>query len=83
MTPRWYRPRGVDNPGRYDAVNIYGDESTTLNNDYTKTLFDRRTYPGLGFYLRPGYRETDLVDYNTNNLKLGASLHYRFTDPDS
>jgi outer membrane receptor protein involved in Fe transport len=81
--PTLVSPTGINNPGRYDAVNIYGDESTTLNNDYTKTLFDRRTYPGLGFYLRPGYRETDLVDYNTNNLKLGASVHYRFTDPDS
>lgn len=73
-------PTGQGNPGRYDAVNIYGDENTTVNNDFTRNLFDRRTYPGLGTFLRPGYREVDLVDYGTDNLKLGASAHYMVTD---
>jgi len=73
-------PTGRGNPGRYDAINIYGDENTTLNNNFTRNLFDRRTYPGLGQYLRPGYKEADLVDYGTNNLKLGASVHYKLTD---
>ncbi|MEZ4738639.1 MAG: TonB-dependent receptor [Flavobacteriales bacterium] len=73
-------PTGVDNPGRYDAVNIYGDENVTVNNDFTKNLFDRRTYPGLGIFLRPGYKESDLVDYGTNNLKAGVSLHYKIHD---
>src|SRR5690606_8429230 len=27
-------PAGVNNPGRYDAVNIYGDENVTVNNNY-------------------------------------------------
>jgi iron complex outermembrane receptor protein len=73
-------PTGTRNLGGYDAINIYGDENTTLNNDFTRNLFDRRTYPGLGQFIRPGYREIDLVDYGTNNLKLGASLHYKLTD---
>jgi iron complex outermembrane recepter protein len=73
-------PTGVRNPGGYDAVNIYGDENTTVNNDFTRNFFDRRNYPGLGLFLRPGYREIDLVDYGTNNLKLGGSAHYRITD---
>src|SRR5690606_37267560 len=28
-------PTGVGNPGRYDAVNIYGDENTTVNNNFS------------------------------------------------
>ena len=70
-------PTSVDNPGRYDAVNIYGDENTTVNNDFSKTQQSRREHPGLGLFLRPGYKETDLVDYGTRNLKAGVSLHYR------
>ncbi|HRD51359.1 MAG TPA: carboxypeptidase-like regulatory domain-containing protein, partial [Flavobacteriales bacterium] len=73
-------PTQPGNPGRYDAVNIYGDENVTVNNDFSNNQFDRRTYPGLGLFLRPGYREADLVDYGTNNLKAGLSLHYKITD---
>ncbi len=73
-------PTGRNDLGGYDGINIYGDENTTLNNDFTRNLFDRRTYPGLGQFLRPGYREIDLVDYGTNNLKAGVSLHYKLTD---
>jgi len=76
-------PVGISNPGRYDGVNSYGDENVTVNNDYSKTAFDRRETPGLGLFLRPGYREVDLVDYGTNNIKLGGALHYRLTDGDS
>lgn len=73
-------PTQPGNPGRYDGVNIYGDENVTVNNDFSNNAFDRRTYPGLGLFLRPGYREEDLVDYGTNNLKAGLSLHYKLTD---
>lgn len=72
-------PTGMNNPGRYDAVNIYGDEDVSVNNNYT-TFFGRRSYPGLGKFIRNGYREADLVDYNTRNLKLGGSLHYKVND---
>ena len=61
-----------DNPGGYDAVNRYGDEQ--LFND----AGDVKTYPGLGNFYRNGIEEQYLVDYNTENLKLGTSLHYRF-----
>jgi outer membrane receptor protein involved in Fe transport len=76
-------PTSVSNPGRYDAVNIYGDEDVTTNNNARRSNGDRNTYPGLGIWMRNGYKEADLVDYSTNNLKLGVSVHYRFTDPDS
>ena len=73
-------PTAVGNPGGYDGVNIYGDENVTVNNDYTRSLFERRNSPGLGVFLRPGYKESDLVDYGTDNLKAGASVHYKLTD---
>ena len=70
---------GVDNPGGFDAVNIYGDEDVSLNNNYS-SFSGRRSYPGLGKFLRNGYTESELVDYGTQNLKVGGSLHYRITD---
>lgn len=73
-------PAAENNPGRYDAVNIYGDENVTVNNNYSRDIAERRNYHGLGVFLRPGYKESDLVDYGTDNLKLGASLHYMVTD---
>ncbi|MCB0793602.1 MAG: TonB-dependent receptor [Flavobacteriales bacterium] len=73
-------PTGIDNPGRYDAVNSYGDENTTVNNDFSLTMQSRREYPGLGLFLRPGYREIDLVDYGTTNLKASASIYFFLTD---
>ena len=73
-------PTRIGNPGGYDAVNVYGDENTTVNNDYSRDIFSRREYHGLGAFARPGYREADLVDYGTNNLKAGVSLHYKLTD---
>lgn len=68
---------GPDNPGGYDAVNTYGDENVSPGaNDYTSN-YARRIYPGLGIFHRDGYREADVVDYNTQNFKLGGALHFK------
>ncbi len=67
----------ADNPGRYDAVNIYGDEYSPANDFST---FEPWTYPGLGTWYRTGYKERDLVDYDTRNLKANAAFHFRL-DP--
>ena len=63
------------NPGGYDAVNQYGDEFNNAN-DLSGQITQ---YPGLNVWYRTGYWEKDLVDYNTENLKLGAALHYKLT----
>ena len=70
---------GANNPGGFNAVNIYGDESSERNNNFTDPIeiFDN---PGLGEFFRTGYREEDLADYNTENLKLNAALHYKIKD---
>ncbi len=65
---------GIGNPGRYDAVNIYGDEYFA---GFDYSTFDLHSYPGLGTWHRTGYREKDLVDYNTRNLKANAAFHIR------
>ncbi len=69
---------GKDNAGRFDAVNIYGDE-------YVRTFDESSASPwgdlaGVGQYHRTGYREIDLVDYSTRNLKANLAVHFR-TNP--
>lgn len=61
----------ADNPGGYDAVNRYGDEITYDDGG------DVKTYAGIGTYHRRGIEESALVDYNTENLKMATSVHYR------
>ncbi len=62
---------GVDNPGGYDAVNRYGDEADS-GADFSGVL-------GLGEIRRRGYDEEDLVDYDSENIKIGAALHFRLS----
>lgn len=68
------------NPGRFDAVNIYGDEYQTRN-DFSSGSISTPEFAGLGTWYRTGYREIDLVDYDTRNLKANAAIHWR-TNPD-
>ncbi len=63
---------GIDNPGGYDAVNIYGDEYQ-VSNDLSRSLPN----PGLGVFHRRGYAESDLLNYDASNFKLNASIHFR------
>ncbi|MFM8432672.1 MAG: carboxypeptidase-like regulatory domain-containing protein, partial [Bacteroidota bacterium] len=69
-------PDGILNPGGYDAVNIYGDEYYSTSNFSNQPA----TNPGLMTYYRTGYREVDLVNYNTNNIKANAAFHYKIND---
>lgn len=56
------------NPGGWDAVNIYGDETSYIG---------ANSSPGLGTYHRTGYREIDIVDYDTRNFKSSLAAHYK------
>ncbi len=64
---------GKSNPGGYDAVNVYGDEYQNIF-DYRKSPV---TYPGLNVFHRRGYREKELVNYDSYNFKGNAALHFR------
>lgn len=61
-----------DNPGGFDAVNIYGDEYFIENKSV-----EPNSYSGLNNFYRRGYREEELVDYNTKNIKTGVAVHIR------
>lgn len=76
--PIYGSPDGEDNPGRFDAVNTYGDEYFPANDFSTAAPW---TYRGVGTFYRTGYRESDLVNYDTRNLKANAALHWRL-DPE-
>jgi outer membrane receptor protein involved in Fe transport len=67
----------ANNPGGYDAVNVYGDED--VDDQYTSS-FGKLGNPGLGAMSRTGYKEADIADYNTNNLKFNTGLFYKITD---
>ncbi|MDQ3016703.1 MAG: carboxypeptidase-like regulatory domain-containing protein [Bacteroidota bacterium] len=66
----------ANNPGRFDAVNIYGDEYYPFS-DVTLSSAHLVSDPGIGNFYRTGYREIDLVDYNTRNYKANAAFHLR------
>ncbi len=70
---------GRKNPGRYDAVNRYGDEREVTFDfiEINKRQPWIGNYIGLGQFHRTGYIESDLVDYNTQNTKANAALHFR------
>ena len=61
----------AENPGGSDAVNIYGDGSFQKFSQFTGAN------AGLNTFYRRGYKESDLVNYDTENLKLGGALHFR------
>ena len=72
--PVYETTRDQTNPGGYNAVNVYGDEYFPGNDFSTAQPW---TYPGLDIYYRKGYREIDLVDYDTRNTKANAALYFR------
>ena len=65
---------GVNDPARglgvapnYDGVNVSGDEAQA-------SLLPNQSVS------RTGYKEVDLVDYNTKSLKFNGAVHYRITE---
>jgi outer membrane receptor protein involved in Fe transport len=74
--PTSQSPVGKDNAGGYDAVNRYGDENSS---NFFYTSLSNYNNVGYGYYLREGYAEKDLVDYNTRNIKLNTAVHYKIT----
>ena len=72
--PIYGSPVAANNPGGYDAVNRYGDEILSPGQFDQSSIGGKEYYPGLDRYFRNGYLETDIVDYNTYNLKTSATL---------
>lgn len=72
--PIYGSPHGEENPYGFDAVNVYGDEPIAPNNSVLDAQSD---YTGLGVFYRNGYREQDLVNYDTDNMKFNSGLYYK------
>ncbi|MCZ2356320.1 MAG: TonB-dependent receptor [Bacteroidia bacterium] len=71
---------GPQNPG-YDGLNIYGDEVSIVVDSLTLAGFGIAGVPLKKTRIgRNGFREQDLVDYNTYNFKADFSLHYRINE---
>jgi len=75
-TPIYGSLNNAANPGRFDAVNVYGDEYFGANDYETAPPFSQQ-YRGIGNFYRTGYNETDLVDYHTKNLKVSTAGYFR------
>ncbi len=66
----------ASNPGRFDAVNIYGDEYNSLFDQTGASPWNQNT-KAIESYHRTGYKERDLLEYETQNLKTNAAIHFR------
>ncbi len=83
-------------PANYDGMSVFGDEnqqnmrtvaSSIIGNAATPAALRTQLQTALNAGIIPnssvsrtGWREQDLVDYNTKSLKLNAALHYRLTE---
>jgi iron complex outermembrane receptor protein len=79
--------RGAGTDPDYDGVNIYGDEVQTNINTVARTLAAGNIIPAAAvnlvpstFVSRTGFKERDLIDYNTKSFKANAAVHYRLTE---
>ena len=68
----------------YDGLNVYGDEVSTNINGVAQALEALGVLPNGAAALVPsenisrtGYNEKDLMTYNAESIKVGASLNYR------
>lgn len=68
------------NPGGFDAVNIYGDEYQS-GNDFSDFPLSDSGVGTIGNWYRTGYKEEDLVNYDTRNFKANVAFHFR-TNPE-
>ncbi len=69
-----------NNPGGYDAVNRYGDENLSAGQNNATSSSQRFQFPGLERWHRAGYAEADIVDYDTENLKMAGAFHYKIKE---
>lgn len=79
--------RGAGTKTDYDGVNVYGDEVQTNINAVAQRLASAGIIPAAAVGLVPntlvsrtGYREKDIIDYNTKSFKANAAIHYRINE---
>ncbi|WP_375443462.1 carboxypeptidase-like regulatory domain-containing protein [uncultured Fibrella sp.] len=79
--------RGLGVAPNYDGANVYGDEAQANLLSVGQSLVAAGRLPAAALGLLPnqsvsrtGYKELDLVDYNTKSLKFNGAVHYRVTE---
>ncbi|GAB3553238.1 carboxypeptidase-like regulatory domain-containing protein [Spirosoma fluminis] len=79
--------RGPGTPINYDGMNVYGDENQQNMRTIGQALVGAGALPASALGILPnvnvsrtGFRELDLVDYNTKSLKLNGAVHYRLSE---
>ncbi len=80
--------RGLGTNTNYDGANVYGDEAQANLRTVGQSLITAKLLPASVTaslfpnvnVSRTGYKEVDLVDYNTKSFKFNGALHYRVTD---
>ncbi len=80
--------RGAGVNTDYDGVNIYGDEVQADMRTVANGLISAGLLPSAALGLVPtgvnvsrtGFKERDLVDYNTRSFKTNVALHYRLNE---
>ncbi|MEL7221060.1 MAG: TonB-dependent receptor, partial [Bacteroidota bacterium] len=58
----------------WDAVNIYGDE---YDANFDLTRVSPWTTRGMTIFYRNGYKESELLNYDTENIKANMAFHVR------
>lgn len=80
--------RGPGTAANYDGSNVYGDEAQAnlrtigtglINAGLLPAGVTPSLFPNISVS-RTGYKELDLVDYNTKSFKFNGAVHYRLTD---
>jgi outer membrane receptor protein involved in Fe transport len=79
--------RGPGTAINYDGMNVYGDENQQNMRTVGQALVSAGALPAAALGVIPdvnvsrtGFREVDLVDYNTKSLKINGAVHYRLTE---
>ncbi|WP_337043245.1 carboxypeptidase-like regulatory domain-containing protein [Emticicia sp. 17c] len=79
--------RGAGVKTDYDGMNIYGDEVQANMTTVANGLISKGLLPSAAAGLIPnvnvsrtGYKEVDMIDYNTKSFKTNVALHYRINE---
>ncbi|UTA68149.1 carboxypeptidase-like regulatory domain-containing protein [Emticicia sp. 21SJ11W-3] len=80
--------RGAGVKTDYDGMNIYGDEVQANMTTVANSMINAGLLPSAAAGLIPantnvsrtGFKEVDMIDYNTKSFKTNVALHYRLNE---
>ena len=80
--------RGAGVKNDYDGMNIYGDEVQANMTTVANSMISAGLLPSAAAGIIPantnvsrtGFKEVDMIDYNTKSFKTNVALHYRLNE---